>query len=210
MNCTSLLKGVACGLWLEVDEKRGGEGVDDVKEWNDGVGGWRGGGGLQAQTAVLTHASRRAPLEHKHGIIPQHAPLPSLFVCSSINTRLLVCRFPVGVLQERRRRRQRGADDTFVFQTRVLFWGDGETKKRANSCAHLIWKPTWHRQVKTRSTHQCSAKSFRIWTALFVSFSAIRDLRVSIRKAPAGGRLQFYSYWKKQINSSTFSTMRSY
>lgn len=37
-------------------------------------------GGLQAQTAALTHASRRAPLEHKHGIIPQHAPLPSLFV----------------------------------------------------------------------------------------------------------------------------------
>lgn len=30
MNCTSLLKGVACGLWLEVDEKRGE--VDDVKE----------------------------------------------------------------------------------------------------------------------------------------------------------------------------------
>lgn len=50
-------------------EKKGE--VDDVKKWNDGAGRWRGGGGLQAQTAVLTNASPRAPLQYKHKITPQ-------------------------------------------------------------------------------------------------------------------------------------------
>lgn len=140
----------------------------------------------------LSHASRRAPLEYKHEIIPQHVSLPSLFVCSYINTCLYVCQFPVGVLPGRWERRQGGADDILVFQTRDtmwLFWHDKQMGKGPNSHPHLIWKLIWHRRVKTRSANQCSVKSDHIWTALVVCFGVIRDLCVSIRKALPEGHV---------------------
>lgn len=70
----------------------------------------------------------------------------------------------------------------------VLTWQrDGEETKLA--CSFHLETHTQHRQVKTRPTNWCSVKTECIWTALFVCFSAIRDLCVSIRKAPVEGHV---------------------
>lgn len=171
---------------------------------------------MEEGVSKLTHASPRAPLEHKHGIIPQHAPLPSLFVCSSINTHLLVCRFPVGVLQERRCRRQGGADDTFVFQTRgATCCFEATERPRREQIQVLISsgslpgidrsKPDLHADVqrsRTVSEQLCLLALALSETCVFLSEKP--------RLEAVWGELECYSFWKKQINSSTFSTMRSY